>query len=159
MSFQPRMGFQPRLGFQKGVSINACKDKNGDVLTDEIMVLNRWAQHFQYLLNEDEIPTDQAKDIQSDDEDSEIIPTLRDVRRSIRKLKNNRAPGDDNITAELLKYAGEDIKTMMLKIIHFIWKSENVTEGLVCRAQIPIHKKGDKTNCDNYRGIILLNTT
>uniref|UniRef100_A0A8D8W2L6 Craniofacial development protein 2 n=1 Tax=Cacopsylla melanoneura TaxID=428564 RepID=A0A8D8W2L6_9HEMI len=144
-----KKGFQPRT--------NGCRDINGEIITCEEQVLRRWAQHFQDLLNEDE-PNDQTDEEERPDEDNEDMPTLSEVKTAIRKMKNNKAPGNDNITPELLKYGGEAVESMMLKIIHTIWKREkmpvNWNAGVLC----VLHKKGDKLDCNNFRGIMLLNT-
>lgn len=46
----------------------------------------------------------------------------------------------------------------MQKLIKDIWEKEELPEdwqvGLICA----LHKKGDKLNCVNYRGITLQNT-
>uniref|UniRef100_A0A8D8XZ49 Craniofacial development protein 2 n=1 Tax=Cacopsylla melanoneura TaxID=428564 RepID=A0A8D8XZ49_9HEMI len=147
-----KKGFQP--------TVNACRDANGEMLTNDETVLKRWAQHFEELLNEDErIPTVRIEEEQiTEEDDMENMPTRSEIQKAIQKMKNNRAPGNDNITAELLKYGGEAVENMMLKIIHTIWKIEKIpvnwTTGVLC----PLHKKGDKMNCNNYRGIMLLNT-
>lgn len=41
-----KKGFQPR--------INACRDTNGEMLTNNEDILKRWTQHFKELLNEEE---------------------------------------------------------------------------------------------------------
>uniref|UniRef100_A0A8D9AN49 Craniofacial development protein 2 n=1 Tax=Cacopsylla melanoneura TaxID=428564 RepID=A0A8D9AN49_9HEMI len=142
--------FQPKM--------NACKNKNGEITTNDIEILKIWAQHFKELLNED-VPAPATLAIEEQiSENTENKPTLREIQNAIKRMKNNRAPGDDNITAELLKYGGDAVETMMLEVIHTIWEQEKMprswTTGLLC----PILKKGDKTNCNNYRGIMLLNT-
>jgi hypothetical protein len=51
--------------------------------------------------------------------EEEIIPpaTLMDVRDQIMILKRNKAPGDDNITAEMIKYAGEEMVEAIYQLI------------------------------------------
>ena len=77
----------------------------------------------------------------------------------INKLKTNKASGTDNITGELIKHGGRTLKQKIYKIICNIWNTETLpaqwNEGIIC----PIYKTGDRLNCNNYRPIMLLNTT
>jgi sorting nexin-29 len=63
------------------------------------------------------------------------------------------------ITAELIKHGGQILLRRILKLIYMIWDQEKMPaewkEDLIC----PIFKKGDKLQCNNYRGITLLNVT
>ena len=81
-----------------------------------------------------------------------------EVKLAIGKLKSHKSPGIDEIPAELIKAGGGTTCGEIHKLITSIWKEklpEEWKESIIVR----IHKKGDKTDCNNYRGISLLPTT
>lgn len=72
----------------------------------------------------------------------------------MHRLKNHKSPGEDCIQAELLK-KGEDV-IWIWKVISKVWATETLPDDWKV-AVCPIHKKKDKQDCNNYRGISLLN--
>jgi hypothetical protein len=70
----------------------------------------------------------------------------------IKKLKKNRAPGEDGISAELLKQGG-----IVLSGGGYIKSLSRCGKRKKWQLICPVYKKGDKLNCSNYRGISLLN--
>jgi hypothetical protein len=46
-----------------------------------------------------------------------------------------------------------------LILINFIWNKEELLDQWKESIIVPIHKKGDKTDCSNYRGISMLSTS
>ena len=78
---------------------------------------------------------------------------------AIDKLKSHRSPGIDKIPTELIKAGGRTIYLEIHKLIICIWKKEKLPEEWKGSIIVPIHKKGDKTDCNNYRDISLLPTT
>jgi hypothetical protein len=44
------------------------------------------------------------------------------------------------------------------KLIHSIWNKEELPDQWKEPTILPIHKKGDKSDCNNYPGISLLST-
>jgi len=80
----------------------------------------------------------------------------REVREVIMELRNNKAPGGDNICAELMKCGGDKLRQLIYELIEDVWRQEVMPKEWTMTIICPIHKEGDKTNCQNYRGISLL---
>jgi hypothetical protein len=86
-------------------------------------------------------------------------PSRLEVQIAIAKLKKYKSPGSDNILAELIQAEGEMLLSAIHKLINSIWKKEKLPVRWKESIIVPIHKKGDKTDCNNYRGIALLSTS
>jgi len=90
-----------------------CKDNKGNILTEKQQVLERWKCYFNEALNR-ELPPDHANsryEIESLNEELEIRPlTYNEVKEIIHKLRNNKAPGPDNIISELIKGGGQKLE-------------------------------------------------
>jgi hypothetical protein len=86
-------------------------------------------------------------------------PSASEVELAIKKLKSHISPGIDQIPAELIKAGVRTICLEIHKLITSIWKKEKLPEEWKESIVVPIRKKGDKTDCNNYRGISLLPTT
>ena len=76
----------------------------------------------------------------------------------MKKLRQ-KLPGIDQIPAELIKAGGIEIRSEIHKLINSIWNKEEFPGEWKESIIVPIYKKGDKTDCNNYRGISLLPTT
>jgi hypothetical protein len=69
------------------------------------------------------------------------------------------SPGFDQIPAELIKAGGRTIRSETHKLINSVWNKGELPEKWKESIVVPIYKKGDKTDCSNYRGISLLSNT
>jgi len=65
----------------------------------------------------------------------------------------------DNIPSELIKYGGAQLAKAVTDLIKEIWRTEKIPNEWRTNIICPIHNKGDKLECKNYRKIPLLNTT
>jgi hypothetical protein len=81
------------------------------------------------------------------------------VEIAIAKLKKYKSPGSDQIPAELIQAGGEMLLSAIHKLINSVWNKEELPDQWKESIIVPIHKKGDKTDCNNYRGISLLSTS
>jgi hypothetical protein len=45
------------------------------------------------------------------------------------------------------------------KAVNSVWNKEELPDQWKESIIVPVHKKGDKTDCNNYRGISLLSTS
>jgi hypothetical protein len=80
------------------------------------------------------------------------------VEIAIQKLKRYKSPGTDQNPAELIQAGGNTLRSESHKLINCIWNKEELPEQWKEPITVPIYKKGDKTDCSNYRGISLLST-
>jgi hypothetical protein len=77
-------------------------------------------------------------------------PSLVKVEIAIGKLKSYNSPGIDQIPAELINAGGETLCSEVHKLICSIWNKEELPQQWKESVITPIHKKGDKTDCNNY---------
>ena len=82
-----------------------------------------------------------------------------EVGMVIKKLKRHKSPGIDQIQAELFKAGSMTLNSEIHKVSHSIWNKEELPEECKESIIVPNYKKGDKTDCGNYRGILLLSNT
>ncbi|KAF0714277.1 ribosome biogenesis protein TSR3 isoform X1, partial [Aphis craccivora] len=135
------------------------RNENDNLLTDRDDIVEEWAQYFDPLLNCRE-PSNPFlfKDKEPNREDYPE-PTIEEVAKQIKTLKNHKAHGEDGITGEILKTGAENLVKYIHRLINLIWQKEEIPKEWKTALVYPIHKKGDKQTCNNYRGIALLNVT
>ena len=142
---------------ERSKSVNAVKDKSGNLLTEETVRRERWKEHFEEILNRP-VPAVPIADLECDPVIKEISTshiTKAEIRTAIRKMKNGKSGGKDNITVELLK-ADIDVSEEWLEdLFKTIWDSEEVPKSWKQGLIVKIPKKGDLTKCGNWRGITL----
>ncbi|KAG7311613.1 hypothetical protein JYU34_002661 [Plutella xylostella] len=84
---------------------------------------------------------------------TEDIP---DVSIALKQLKNNKAPGDDGITTELLKAGGRPILIALRRLFNSVILEGTSPEAWSRSVVTLFFKKGNKALLKNYRPIALL---
>ena len=133
------------------------KDRQGQNITDSAQLLERWAAHFEELLNRPapENPPDIAEAEIDIDIDCDP-PTRGEIIRAIKKMKNGKAAGPDGIPAEALKADVETTADMLLPPFVKIWEQEETPTDWKDGHIVKLPKKGDLSRCENYRGVTLM---
>ena len=90
-------------------------------------------------------------------EELDIEPTLEELSKAIDSLASGKAPGNDGIPQDLLKHC----KTTLLHSLHVLLcqcsQEGAVLQGMRDAKIITLFKnKGERNDCNNYRGISLL---
>jgi hypothetical protein len=83
---------------------------------------------------------------------------MEELETTIKTLKPKKSPDLDGFNNELYKHAAKSFLHKFLKFLNVCWIYGDIPEEWKTAIVMPIHKKGDRNNPDNYRGISLLNT-
>ena len=136
------------------------ESKDGQtVFTEEPDILNRWAEHFKGVFNQDSnVDWSVLNSIPQQETKKELsrVPCFSEVQKAIKQLCKNKAPGDDGIPGEIFMYGGHSVARKLTKLIEQIWAKETVPQDFKDANIIKLYKKGKRSVCDNYRGISLL---
>ena len=141
---------------KSSMSATQIRDSSGNVIKDEASRLQRWAEYFEGLLNagEPEELIDFSSYTPTEEIDiSQDSPSRDELDKAISLLKRNKAPGIDNISPELLKDGGSNIREWLLRKCRLIWHEELTPSEWGKGIILPLLKKGDLSYCDNNRGI------
>jgi hypothetical protein len=86
-------------------------------------------------------------------------PTIEEVKAAIQHLKNNKAPGTSGIPHEALKALSEVSLAHITALLTNFWtKPDAIYTEWQAASLTWLHKKGDRTDPSNYRGIVLQDT-
>jgi hypothetical protein len=134
-------GYQPR--------INIIKDENGNLIAHPQNVLNRWKNFFNQVLNVHGVCDVRQMDIHTA-EPLVPEPSLVEVEIAIGKLNSYKSPGTDNIPSKLIKAGAETLYSEIHRLICCVWNKEELPQQWKEHIIVPIYKKGNKTDCNNY---------
>ena len=127
--------------------------------------MESFTAHFQKLgnLSQDELLSadpDSDFDINPELLNNDMLNnniSIEEIERCIRKLKNNKAAGYDNILNEYLKAASPKLMRLLFLLFNLILKVGTIPDSWSVGFIRPLYKgKGDPMCTDNYRGITLL---
>ena len=140
-------GFEPLLRNSEGQLIPTLDGK-----------IARWVEHFSQLFNHPAPQSPPVACIPGELYNVNCdVPTKEEISRAINSMKNKKAPGEDGIPAEVFKACETILLGPLHELFCSIWESETFPSDWDTSILLPFPKKGDRTVCENYRGISLLN--
>ena len=139
-------------------SIVMINDKQGNKQTNINKVLKCWEEHFKEHLNK-KFPYEnnalhELEQNEDNDFDTKQI-SEEEIKKSISTMKNRKAPGADEITAEALEAGKGKMVHFLHMLFNKVWKEEKPPLDWSKMIVTPIHKKGSKLDPSNYRAILL----
>ena len=143
---------------EKGTCSPEVNRWNGD-FSGSKRVVARWSEHLEKLLNvPGDIEHEALVNIQQRITNTclDEIPNMDEMARAIAGLKDGKAPGGDGIPAEVWKHGGDNLSNRLHQLITKAWEEGSVPQAWKDASIVTIYKKGDRTDCGNYRGISLL---
>ena len=139
------------MGHKKAAQSGCIKAKNGEMLTEKKDLLLRWKEYTQELFQDDrgERPL-----IENANEGPSILK--EEVESALKKMKNNKAAGPDEIRVELIKSLEEFGINKLTEILNEMYESGNLPDDLLKSVFITLPKKPGAVECEAYRTISLM---
>ena len=80
---------------------------------------------------------------------------MAEVKRSLKSLKNGKAPGCDNIPPEAWKEGGMVLVKVLHAFLNKMWNEEDIPQDWKVGLLVKLPKKGNLCLCKNWRGMLL----
>ena len=136
------------------------KSRNGEVITDKGKQMERWVEHYSELYSrENRVATLALHAIEPLPimEELDAEPTLEELSKAVDSLACGKAPGNDGIPPDLIKHCKSTLLQPLHDNLRQCWREDGVPQDMRDAKIVTLYKnKGDRSDCNNYRGISLL---
>ncbi|KAK3790884.1 hypothetical protein RRG08_011097 [Elysia crispata] len=135
--------------------IAKMKDKEGRETSDREEILEI-CKSFYATLYENTIQS--PTNLQRESADKDEVPpfTVDEVRKCLKEMSKNKAPGPDDITSDVLLLGEEPVLKYLTSCYNKILKTKEIPPSWDEAKIIILYKKGDPGDVKNYRPISLL---
>ncbi|PIK37320.1 hypothetical protein BSL78_25845 [Apostichopus japonicus] len=136
------------------------KTKSGEIITDPNKQMDRWVEHYLELYSIENTVSEDAINcipVLPVLENLDKEPTMIELEKAIDALSSGKAPGNDAIPPEVIKEGKATLLPHLHELICLCWREGQVPQSMRDAKIVTLFKnKGDRSDCNNYRGISLL---
>ena len=133
----------------------SLRNANGEVINNRDEIIKIAEEFYKNLYDSEDRPVDVAQD-----QTNIAMPvpevTIGEIRSALKGTKRGKASGDDNLTIDQIKDAGDFALNKLAKLFTKCLQCRTVPKAWKNATIILIHKKGDTKDLKNYRPISLL---
>jgi hypothetical protein len=126
--------------FKKGDQhkFNMIRNKKCELKMNTKDRIDIWKEYFDKLLNTEK-PKELIKIGKREINEVEVEElTVKDIKKAMRNLKNNKEAGTDGILPELIKYGGNKLLNRIYELVRQIWEEERIPEEWKETITVPI---------------------
>ena len=117
-----------------------------------------WEKHYKTLLAEQRPEYKNITPHEIRVQGEPVTISIEETKKAILLLKNGRAPGPEGVYAELIKNGTNKLLEILTEVFNRHLRGEPIPQSWREGWITSIHKKGSKTDCNNYRGITVTST-
>jgi exonuclease III len=138
----------------------SIKDKDGRLLTDPEEIRKRWLEYVELLYDKKGKPEKNSMEVEDekyvcgDDKGPSVLKS--EIMTAIKEMKKNKAVGVDGIPAEFLKSLGENATQELIELCMEMYEQGIWPEDFTKVVMIPLQKKANAVECEDYRTISLI---
>ena len=153
-----------KLQGKKLGSAQYIRDENGKLLRKLDEICARWRRYFTSLLSTTSAALNRTVIEGLPQKPTALSlgdpPVVSETKQALRSMANGKAMGPDELPAELLKLGLSDSSHEILLAFHDIivavWMTGEVPQEWKDATIKVLHKKKDRPECSNYRGLSLV---
>jgi hypothetical protein len=133
---------------ERKVKITSIKEANGNIIYEEAEVAKCWKKYLEQLYREENMTIDAEINEEHQNNTEEIDQSImrEEFDKALVELKNKKAPGVDEIPAELIQNCGKNTKKIIYEIIKECYETGQVPSDFTKCIIVPIPKKNNSKN-------------
>ncbi|XP_037800573.1 uncharacterized protein LOC119595524 [Penaeus monodon] len=137
---------------------NTIKDADGRVLNTDEKISDKWRKYFnELMIIENKREKVRRNTMPNTDNEEIALICSKEVGQALKKMKNGKAVGPDNMPVEVYKSIGNTGLELLTGWVNNIIGTDPMPDEWRDSILIPICKnKVDIQDCGNYRGIKLM---